>query len=143
MTEAGKRINQQEEDLEEDQTDFPKLPIIKKMLIPYDQLWKLALEVYQTVDESKSNTWMTMPINQLEPDEIESKFRKMKSGANKSKNEFEMMKLDGREKNKPAVFAASLLRKLKNFEPWIRTVRAFRTSGLKAKHIKEINDLIN
>jgi dynein heavy chain len=67
----------------------------------------------------------------------------MKSGANKSKNEFEMMKLDGKPNNKPALFAGTLLRKLKNFEPWIRTVRALRTEGLKTKHVKEINDVIN
>jgi hypothetical protein len=113
------------------------------MLIPYDQLWKMALDVFYTVDESRPDTWMTQPINQLDPEEIESKFRKMKSGANKSKNEFEMMKLDGKPNNKPALFAATLLRKLKNFEPWIRTVRALRTEGLKTKHVKEINDVIN
>jgi hypothetical protein len=113
------------------------------MLIPYDQLWKMALDVFYTVDESRPDTWMTQPINQLDPEEIESKFRKMKSGANKSKNEFEMMKLDGKPNNKPALFAATLLRKLKNFEPWIRTVRALRTKGLKTKHVKEINDVIN
>jgi hypothetical protein len=113
------------------------------MLIPYDQLWKMALDVFYTVDESRPDTWMTRPINQLDPEEIESRFRKMKSGANKSKNEFEMMKLDGKPNNKPALFAGTLLRKLKNFEPWIRTVRALRTDGLKTKHVKNINDVIN
>jgi hypothetical protein len=67
----------------------------------------------------------------------------MQSGANKSKNEFEMMKLDGKPNNKPAMFAEQLQRKLKNFQPWIRTIRALRTEGLKSKHVKEINDMID
>ena len=95
---------------------------------------KLALDVYQTVEPYQDNSWVKMPIEDLDPDDIEQRFRKMKGQANTARNTFEMMRLP-----KPKGLAESMLKTLENFEQWIRIIRALNTEGLKKKHIDKIN----
>jgi hypothetical protein len=44
-------------------------------------------------------------MKDLDPEDIETRFRKMKGKAGNLKNQFEMMKIDGQVKNRPARFA--------------------------------------
>ena len=74
----------------------------------------------------------------MDPDDIESKFRKMKGQANTARNQFDMMRLQ-----KPKTLAESMLNSLVNFEPWIRIIRALNTEGLKKKHLDKINATCN
>jgi hypothetical protein len=46
-----------------------------------------------------------MPIKDLDPEDIEARYRKMKSKANSLKNQFEIMKIDGKTESRPALFA--------------------------------------
>jgi hypothetical protein len=73
-------------DLDFEITDFPQLAEVKKRIIPYEALWKLALDVYQTVEGFFAESWVKTPIEDLDPDDIESKFRKMKGQANTARN---------------------------------------------------------
>jgi hypothetical protein len=79
-----------------------------------------------------------MPLEELDPEDIEQRFRKMKSACNVSKNTFDMMKL----KN-PKNMADNMLKVLETFEPWIRVIRALNVEGLKPKHMARINQKIN
>jgi len=115
-------------------TDFPALPELKKRILPFEALWKLALDVYNTVEPYLPESWVKLPVEDLDPEEIESRFRKMKGQANVAKNTFEMIKLQ-----KPKNLADGMLKTLENFEPWIRVIRALNTEGLKPKHIANIN----
>lgn len=63
-----------------------------------------------------------MPIEELNPDEIEDKFKSMQRACNKSKNNFETLKL----KN-PKVMADSMVKVLENFKPWLPIIRALNT----------------
>ena len=84
---------------------------------------------------------MMKNITDLEPEDIEARFRKMKSKANSLRNQFELMKIDNG--NKPAAFAKKIFYDLQNFEPWIKIVRAFKTEGLEEKHIEKLNSSID
>ena len=48
-------------------------------------------------------------IKDLDPEDIESRFRKMKGKANSLKNQFELMRIDGKTDSKPANFAKKML----------------------------------
>ena len=82
-------INDQEGDLDFEITDFPALPKIMKNVKPYEELWKLALDVYSTIDPYLNDAWTRMPIEDLDPDEIEDKFKTMKRTCNRSKTAME------------------------------------------------------
>ena len=84
-----------------------------------------------------------MHIKDLDPEEIEGRFRKMKGQANNLKNQFEMMKIDGKSDNKPARFAKSIQSACLDFEPWIRVIRALKMDGLQQKHIDSMNAAID
>jgi hypothetical protein len=97
----------------------------KKSILPFENLWKLGLDVYNTVDNTPES-WVGLPLEQLDPDEIEMKFRKMKGQANTAYNTFSQLRL----KN-CVTMAEGTKKKLENFEPWIRIIRALRTDGIQ------------
>jgi hypothetical protein len=66
----------------------------------------LAFDAFCTIDNTRSDTWMMKNITDLEPEDIEARFRKMKSKANSLRNQFELMKIDNG--NKPAAFAKKI-----------------------------------
>jgi dynein heavy chain len=84
-----------------------------------------------------------MEVKDLNPDDIETRFRKMKGKANSLRNQFEQMKIDGKSDNKPAKFAKSIFHACTEFEPWIRVIRALRTEGLEQKHVDMMNAAID
>jgi hypothetical protein len=53
----------------------------------------LALEVNQNVDPYLPDAWTRMPIDELDPKEVEEKFKLMQRGVNKSKVAFDQLKL--------------------------------------------------
>ena len=106
--------------------------------MPYEALWKLALDVYNTVEPYLPESWVKLPVEDLNPEDIEAKFRKMKGQANTAKNTFDQLRLQ-----KPKNLADGMLKTLENFEPWIRIIRALNTEGIKKKHLDQINAKCN
>jgi len=85
----------------------------------------MGLEVYNTVDPYTPESWVVLSLGELDPEEIEMKFRKMKGQANTAFNTFTQMKL------KSCVYMAEQTKKtLEKFEPWLRIIRALRIEGL-------------
>ena len=138
LTDRRQHINDQEQDLDFELTDFPALPELKKRIMPFEALWKLALDVYNTVEPYLPDSWVKLPVEELNPEDIETKFRKMKGQANTAKNTFDQLKLQ-----KPKNLADGMLKTLENFEPWIRIVRALNTEGVKKTHLDQINAKCN
>lgn len=48
----------------------------------------MGLEVYNTVDPYTPESWVVLSLGELDPEEIEMKFRKMKGQANTAFNTF-------------------------------------------------------
>jgi len=82
-------------DLDFEVTEFPTLLPTKKSILPFENLWKLGLDVYNTVDPYTPESWVVLPLEQLDPEEIEMRFRKMKGQANTAFNTFTALKLKG------------------------------------------------
>jgi len=131
-------INAQEADLDFEITDFPALPKIMKNVKPYEELWKLALDVYSTIDPYLTDAWTRMPIEELDPDEIEDKFKVMRRTCNRSKTAMEQLKVKA-----PKNMASQIAGVLDNFSQWIPIIRALNIQGLKKKHLDRINQKIN
>jgi len=105
--------------------------------LPFENLWKLGLDVYNTVDPYTPESWVVLPLEQLDPEEIEMRFRKMKGQANTAFNTFTALKLKG------CIYMAENTRKtLEKFEPWLRIIRALRIDGIQQKHLDKINKVI-
>jgi len=124
-------------DLDFEVTEFPTLLPTKKSILPFENLWKLGLDVYNTVDPYTPESWVVLPLEQLDPEEIEMRFRKMKGQANTAFNTFTALKLKG------CIYMAENTRKtLEKFEPWLRIIRALRIDGIQQKHLDKINKVI-
>lgn len=84
------------------------------------------------------DAWTRLPIDELNPEEVEDRFKQMQRACNRSKREFEQLKL----KN-PRNMAEGMIKVLDNFKAWLPIIRALNTEGLKDKHLKLINQKIN
>lgn len=59
-------------DLDYTQEESPALDKCRKDIKPFDEFWKTYAEI-----EEKQEYWLTTNVNELDPEEVESKFKKL------------------------------------------------------------------
>ena len=82
--------------------------------------------------------WQTNPLNSLEPDEVESDFKKMFGISTKLTNRFEQAKM-----NKPKAIASQIKTTLQGFRTKVPIIRALCNVGLQQRHNEQICLLID
>lgn len=112
--------------------EFSDLEVCQKNIKPYDELWRTYAEV-----ESYIGTWENTPVNELNPEEIQSIFKKLNSTMSRLEASFQQMKnvkLERNAKNKKDT--------LMKFQKKIPVIRALTTKGLKESHIIKMSKKI-
>jgi dynein heavy chain len=133
--EEHRRINAQQVDLEMMPGEYPLLDkedpgSLFAYIKPFEELWRLNLEF-----ADKTKAWETHHLSTLVPDNIESDFKKMNSGATQLAARFESMKP---ALTKPATVASAMKEKLGKFRPSLPVIRALCNPGLMDRHRKLI-----
>lgn len=113
-------INRQQADLDLDIKEYPLIDDLKVQIKPFEELWNL-----QALFDARIKEWEQGKLDALVPDEVEADFRKMFSTSSKLSTRFE-----GAKQQRPAGVAAMMNRKLTDFRPYQRIIRALCNPGL-------------
>jgi dynein heavy chain len=119
-----KNINQQEETIGFEVTEFDQVAELQKKIKPFDELWALYLEFYE-----KTSEWKKCNFYTLDPEEVEKDHKKMLQASNKLKITFERAKLPN-----PCEVADTVNRQLTDLRKFIPIIHVVCTEGLKDRH---------
>ena len=126
-------INAKQKDLERDETPFETLDQCSTILEPFKNFWG-SFEELSKAEEY----WNETPINELEADDIQSHFKKLKAVMQNCEARFDGMKL-----RKLSQLAKSKKEGLLKFQKKIPVIRALTTKGLKEVHISKMAKELN
>ena len=121
-------INQQEEIIGFDPTEFDQVAKLQKDIKPFDELWSLYLEYYE-----KSKEWRTVAFCNLNPDDVSKDHKTMFNTSNKLKNTFERSKMPS-----PGKVADTVNKNLNDWRKFLPVISAVCTEGLKDRHWERI-----
>lgn len=128
MTDRLANINKKQQHLDFTVEDFPLLKTCKKNIEPFEEFWKTYAAL-----EKKNDIWNNTPVDQLDPDEIGSDFKKLKGIMSRLEMTFQTMRIKRLEQQ--AKFKKESLLK---FQKKIPVIRALTTKGLKESHIAKM-----
>ena len=122
-------INEQEEHLGFQVSEFPKIDEAKVNIKPYNELWNLIRD-----QKVKLEDWNGNNIFDLDPEIVEKDHKIMFNMSNRLMTIFNNMKLP-----KPAKLAEQVKNNLFDFKPNLPIIRALCNAGLARRHWKEIH----
>ena len=121
-------INQQEEIIGFDPTEFDQVGELQKKIKPFDELWSLYLEYYE-----KSTLWRKSAFCNLNPEDVDKDHKRMFNTSNKLNNTFEKNKMPS-----PGKVADTINRNLKDWRRFLPIITVVWTQGLKNRHWEKI-----
>jgi dynein heavy chain len=125
-------INQREELLGWQPSEFSKLEEAKRNIKPYDELWKLVAQT-----KEKSDLWMNAFVRDLDADEIERESKQMLATARKLENTFKD------RLPKPAEVALLTRNEIEKNRTLIPVMRIVSTPGLEDRHFEQIAKVLD
>ena len=125
-------INQQEETIGFEVTEFDQVGKLQKLLKPFDTLWNLYCE-----KEEKMFNWKKNPFYKLNPDDIDKDHKRMFQASNGLRINFEKQKLQN-----PHKVADGINGSLTDFRKFIPIIQAVCTQGMKDRHWGKIHEVL-
>ncbi|CEM30102.1 unnamed protein product [Vitrella brassicaformis CCMP3155] len=124
-------LNQKEELLGWEATDFEQLTEAITKLEPYEKLWNLANDFTK-----QSHQWIRGPLFQLDPEKVDSEANAMWKTAYKLEASF------GDDQAEPASVAAHVKSQLDSFKANLPLLHALCNPGLRERHWEEISNIV-